>query len=169
MSNKITSNAWKSGELASNHSTSPSWCMYNGGCAHLRKRVNFLSVSQVCLFLIRKRRLTHFSLSNFWSPSQVLQHHQKWFMIDLDHLANFSHFANFLSWEFLIYAFAYMPDIKLVNDVWTYFFKKGLYLYVAIRIHAPYFKAIRIFHSFKQFRKTKFFHHNRICNTVNIS
>ena len=72
-----------------------SWCMDNGAWAHLFKRMKFLSVSQVCLFLMWKRTLTHFSFSNFWSPSQVLQHHQKWFMIDLDHLANFSHFANF--------------------------------------------------------------------------
>ena len=81
MSNTVHS-AWKSAwEFASNHSTSSSWCMDNGGWAHLFKRVKLLSVSQVCLFLIWKRRLTHFSLSNFWSSSQVLQHHQKWFMI----------------------------------------------------------------------------------------
>ena len=35
-----------------------------------------------------------------------------------------------------------MPDIKLLNDVWTYFFKKCTYLYVVICGHAPYFKAM---------------------------
>ena len=68
--------------------------MDNDRGAQLFKRVKFLSVFQVCLFLIWKRRLP-LSLSNFWSLSQVLQDHQKWFMIDLDHLANFLHFANF--------------------------------------------------------------------------
>ena len=61
-----------------------------------------------------------------------------------------------------------MSGTKLVNDAWTYFFKKCPYLYVEIRSHAPYFKAIRLFHSFKQFSKTKFFHHNRICNTTTL-
>ena len=64
---------------------------------------NFLSVFQGCLFLMWKRRLTYFFLSIFWSLWHILQHHEKWFIIDLDHLASFLHFANFRESFFFIF------------------------------------------------------------------
>ena len=47
--------------------------------------VEFRAASRLCLFLMWKRILHHFSLSSVWSSSHAETAHQRGFMIDLIH------------------------------------------------------------------------------------
>ena len=97
----------------------------------------------------------------------VLQHHQKWFMIDLDHFASFSYFTNFHESFFFILLLLCQTSNWWMMSGRTFSWnaricKWGsivmlciLTLYNGLRHERV--KAIRLFHFFKQCNKANFF------------
>ena len=113
LSNMIFCNTAKASEEGFSHAFSQ--CCRILGWQHLW---NVILPIDECLFWTWKRILTHFSLSNFSSPSHDPQHHQKWLQIDLIQPFIIEHDFFLVDWvNFFFQVFTDMPYIKLVINI----------------------------------------------------